>query len=66
MGGLIGIFTGRGLSLPVGGLMHWPAQASVTAAATVVAVSVTVGVAFAYYRAWKASQLDPIQTLRYE
>jgi macrolide transport system ATP-binding/permease protein len=66
VGGFIGIFMGRATSLSVGTIMGWPTQPSLVAAATAVAVSVTVGVTFGYYPAWKASRLNPIDALRYE
>jgi len=66
VGGLVGIIAGRGTSLLVGMLMNWPTEPSASAAFVAVAVSVTVGVAFGYYPAWKASRLNPIDALRYE
>jgi macrolide transport system ATP-binding/permease protein len=66
VGGLIGIIAGRGASLLVGMIMNWPTAPSATAAFVAVAVSVTVGVTFGYYPAWKASRLNPIDALRYE
>ncbi len=66
VGGAIGIALGRGASLLVRALAHWPTQASLAAIIAAVVVSVGVGVVFGFYPAWKASRLDPIEALRYE
>jgi ABC-type antimicrobial peptide transport system permease subunit len=65
-GGIVGILLGRGASLAVTALLHWPTMPSVPAIIAAVAVSVSVGIVFGYYPAWKASRLDPIEALRYE
>jgi macrolide transport system ATP-binding/permease protein len=66
VGGAIGILLGRGASLLVRWIAHWPTRASLITIAAAVAVSVGVGVVFGFYPAWKASRLDPIEALRYE
>jgi ABC-type antimicrobial peptide transport system permease subunit len=65
-GGIVGILVGRGVSKAVTLLLHWPTLPSLYAVAVSVIVSVSVGVIFGYYPAWKASRLDPIDALRYE
>ncbi|HON69374.1 MAG TPA: FtsX-like permease family protein, partial [Phycisphaerae bacterium] len=65
-GGAFGILLGRGSSLLLRLLLNWPTELSVGAIVAAVLVSVTVGVVFGYYPAWKASRLDPIEALRYE
>jgi ABC-type antimicrobial peptide transport system permease subunit len=65
-GGIIGILLGRGVSVAVRTLLHWPTLPSLPAIIAAVAVSATVGIVFGYYPAWRASRLDPIEALRYE
>lgn len=65
-GGLVGIVLGRSASFLVWFLLRWPIEASIPAIIASFAVSATVGIAFGFYPAWKASRLDPIDALRYE
>ncbi|HEX3450180.1 MAG TPA: ABC transporter permease [Isosphaeraceae bacterium] len=66
LGGAVGIAAGRGASVLVRLLARWPTEASSIAVLASVSVSITVGVIFGYYPAWKASRLDPIEALRFE
>jgi len=65
-GGAVGILVGRGISMLVRVLLRWPTELSLGAIVAAFAVSVTVGMVFGFYPAWKASRLDPIIALRYE
>ncbi|AEB08855.1 ABC transporter permease [Desulfobacca acetoxidans] len=65
-GGIVGILFGRGASMVITTVFGWPTGISPLAILAAFAVSVTVGVTFGYYPAWKASRLDPINALRYE
>jgi len=66
LGGAVGLAAGRGASVLVRLLTRWPTESSLIAVMESVSVSVTVGVIFGYYPAWKASRLDPIEALRFE
>ncbi|PIU52747.1 MAG: macrolide ABC transporter ATP-binding protein [Deltaproteobacteria bacterium CG07_land_8_20_14_0_80_60_11] len=65
-GGVVGILVGRGISMLVRIFLRWPTELSLSAIVAAFAVSVTVGMVFGFYPAWKASRLDPIIALRYE
>jgi ABC-type antimicrobial peptide transport system permease subunit len=65
-GGIVGILVGRGASVAITSLLHWPTLMSLPAIIASVAVSCSVGIIFGFYPAWKASRLDPIEALRYE
>jgi macrolide transport system ATP-binding/permease protein len=65
-GGAAGILVGRGISILVRVLLRWPTELSLGAIVAAFAVSVTVGIVFGFYPAWKASRMDPIIALRYE
>ncbi len=66
LGGAMGIALGRMVSHFVTVLLNWPTATSLEAILASVIVSVSVGLIFGYYPAWKASRLDPIEALRYE
>jgi ABC-type antimicrobial peptide transport system permease subunit len=65
-GGAIGIVLGNTVSFCVWFFLRWPVDASPMAAVTAVGVSISVGILFGFYPAWKASRLDPIVALRHE
>jgi putative ABC transport system permease protein len=66
IGGAAGIVGGMIGSAVVSGMLRWPTQVPISAIVVAVGFSAGVGVFFGYYPAQKASQLDPIETLRYE
>jgi ABC-type antimicrobial peptide transport system permease subunit len=66
LGGTMGIIIGRGSSYVVSMVLRWPTAVSVGAILAAVLVSASVGIAFGFYPAYKASKLDPIEALRYE
>lgn len=65
-GGIIGILLGVGIGNVVGGLIN--AQSAIPYDWVIIGLSlcVFVGIAFGTYPAYKASNLDPIEALRYE
>jgi putative ABC transport system permease protein len=66
IGGGIGILFGVGTSFVITNVLEWPVLISPLAIGIAVLFSMAVGVFFGYYPARKASQLDPIEALRYE
>jgi putative ABC transport system permease protein len=65
-GGMIGIALGAGASEFVSWKMGWPAELSTLWMGIAVGGSALVGIFSGFYPALKASQLDPIDALRYE
>jgi putative ABC transport system permease protein len=66
LGGLFGLLAGIGSSYAVESLFQFPTKLTPQIFAIGSLFSAGVGVLFGYYPARKASQLDPIQGLRYE
>jgi putative ABC transport system permease protein len=65
-GGLLGVSLGVGAATWLAGKFRWPMQIQVDVITISVGFSALVGIVFGLYPARKASQLDPIEALRYE
>jgi putative ABC transport system permease protein len=66
LGGALGISAGIGGSRLLTYFEYWPTLIPTFWIVVSFIVSAVVGVFFGFYPAWKASQLDPIDALRYE
>jgi putative ABC transport system permease protein len=66
IGGVIGIVLGVAISKILASHNHWPTLTSPTSIVVAFFFSAAVGIVFGFYPAHKASQLDPIDALRYE
>lgn len=65
-GGILGILLGAGLSFVVSSLIKIPFTLSIPSILLAVGVSAAIGIIFGLYPAQKASNLSPIEALRYE
>ena len=65
-GGIIGILLGGGACLAVKYLVHWPVSIQMWSVVLSFIVCTVTGIFFGWYPARKASNLDPIDALRYE
>jgi putative ABC transport system permease protein len=65
-GGLIGVGFGVGVATWLAGRFHWPVLLQPEVIAVSLGFSGIVGIVFGIYPARKASQLDPIDALRFE
>ncbi len=65
-GGIAGVLLGIGISQLLSQLNGWPVLVSTNSILLAVGFSAFIGVAFGFYPAHKAAQLDPIEALRFE
>ena len=65
-GGVIGVLAGCGASAAVKWIAHWPVYIQSWSVVLSFAVCTLTGVFFGWYPAKKASDLDPIDAIRYE
>ena len=66
LGGSLGLLIGVGLTYGLQNGLHWEMNLTAGTVITAAVFSLLVGVVFGFYPARRASQLDPIQALRFE
>ena len=66
LGGVVGILLGSGVAALITIFAGWSVKVSASSVILATSFSVVVGVVFGLWPAQKASQLDPIEALRYE
>lgn len=66
IGGIIGILLGIGAAILISSLMNWPTVVMVKSVVLSFLVCSVIGIFFGWYPARKASELDPIDAIRYE
>ncbi len=66
IGGALGIAAGIAGSYVLRSTVHWDMQLSQNIMVLAAVFSAAVGIFFGYYPARKASQLDPIEGLRFD
>ena len=65
-GGVLGVALGWAFSFSIAYFANWPFAFLLSPLMLGFAVALLVGVFFGYYPAYKAAQLQPVETLRYE
>ena len=66
VGGLIGVGLGFALAQGLTEFLQWPTSVPPDAIVVSVGFAAVIGIVFGFYPAWKAAQLDPIESLRFE
>ena len=65
-GGILGILLGAFATWMIKFIAHWPVQIDAGAVILSFVVCTVIGIIFGFYPAAKASNLDPIEAIRYE
>lgn len=65
-GGVLGILTGAVATWMISLFAHWPVQIDAGSVILSFVVCTAIGIIFGFYPAAKASNLDPIEAIRYE
>ncbi len=65
-GGLLGILLGAGATWMISVIAHWPVQIDISSVILSFVVCTVIGIIFGFYPAAKASNLYPIEAIRYE